>query len=69
MKDSDELQVPVAYCETCKDEGPVVIRTFEDIGITAVYCPGCDSVINIDNLEVKWYSFEDLEKIGWKPVD
>jgi hypothetical protein len=72
--------IPVAYCGTCDDTGPVVIQRIEpgdSIGeneiyggepLEMIYCPGCLNFLNShSDIEVKFYDEEDLEKVtGWK---
>jgi hypothetical protein len=71
----EQLQVPVAFCPTCNDDGPVVVRTLnpEEFGeieseITIIYCPGCSNILNGDGpVNIKWYSLEELYRVtGWK---
>lgn len=73
----NEVEIPVAHCETCNDTGPVVVDTIdltEVAGIPSsmpiVYCPTCETILNKDGeVEIKWYSPEDLpEATGWKIV-
>ena len=72
---ADELTFPVAYCETCKEAGPVVVQEFpaEELEqeFVAIYCPGCEQVINlINDVKVEWYSQDEVAKVtGWKVVD
>lgn len=75
---NEDLEVPVAYCDTCKDEGPVVIEQvqlnedapaeLQGLPLTVVYCPGCDQLLNTgeEDIKIKWYTLKDLEGIGWK---
>lgn len=72
---ADELTIPVAYCETCQDTGPVIIQEFpaEELGeqsFMAVYCPGCEDVINLSkDTKVEWYTEDEMAQVtGWKVV-
>ena len=71
---AEELEYPVAYCNTCKEKGPVVIESFPgDNGVEfmAVFCPECSSIINVDQeVSLEWYIAEDVAKVtGWRVVD
>jgi hypothetical protein len=76
---AEELDIPVAYCATCDDLGPVVVKIFKtdedspgsEYEFTAIYCPECDQVINLHkDVELEWYSASELHKAtGWKVVD
>lgn len=73
-----EIEVPVANCPNCKLLGPVIVDELDFNGedappelegqtVTIIYCTQCDSIINGDrSIEVKYYTQEDLEKLGWK---
>jgi hypothetical protein len=58
-------QVPVCDCKKCGQKMPVVLREIEvdDMLVASVYCPGCDSVLNIgSNIEVEYYELEDIDR-------
>jgi hypothetical protein len=70
-----ELEVPVAFCPTCDDVGPVVVdiltlegEIVDGYGATIIYCPQCETILNSGkNVELKWYNVEDLERVtGWR---
>lgn len=71
---AEELEIPVAYCATCDDHRPVVVESFPmeddaptDGQFTAIYCPGCESVINLDQeIEVQWFTPDELPATGWR---
>lgn len=66
-----EVLIPVGKCPNCEKFMPVVV---EDIDIemlgrhTIIYCPSCSEIINNDrNIELRWYTPEELEKdLGWR---
>lgn len=69
----DEITVPVADCFICEANTPVVVEEIpaEIMGtkdnFTAIYCPVCENIINMDgDIEISYYTPEELEKIGWK---
>lgn len=77
--ENEVREFPVAWCETCQDHGPVIVETLpmdgddiseemKEFGVTVVYCPQCEQILNNSgNIEVKWYTAEDLEIVtGWK---
>lgn len=83
MKDAltkEEVEIPVAYCSICNDTGPVVVEKiehgewldqdtiYEGVDLLCIYCPGCNTILNMNgDVEVKWYTLEDLPKVtGWK---
>lgn len=75
MSENDKTH-PVVNCVIDGQQGekcPVVIRDFKledmnDKDFTAIYCPGCQLVLNIGaNIEVEWYDEDELEEAtGWK---
>lgn len=75
----EELEIPVAYCATCDERGPVVVKSFpmnEDSPapgqeLTVIYCPGCEQLINLEkDVKIEWYTQEELIKAtGWRLVD
>jgi hypothetical protein len=65
--------VPVAECFVCEALNPVIVEEIpadimgEKDDFTAIYCPVCENIINMEgNIEVEYYPPEELEKIGWK---
>lgn len=69
------LDIPVAYCSTCDETGPVIVSPVDIDNISpdgesmvVIYCPGCDQIINLDrDIEITWYDESELHKAtGWK---
>lgn len=65
--------IPVVYCWVCEATNPVVIEEIPaemmgtEASFTAIYCPICQNIINMESdLEVSYYTPEELEKVGWK---
>lgn len=74
MSNSD-IEIPVAYCNTCEDRGPVVVKYFDASGresddtyLQVVFCPQCDNLLNMDgDVKLEWFAKEDLEEAtGWR---
>jgi hypothetical protein len=68
-----EVTIPVAECFICEGQNPVIVEEIpaEVMGtkeaFTAIYCPVCENVINMDgDVEISYYEPGELEKIGWK---
>lgn len=66
---SDELEIPVAFCESCDGDVPVYMAELDISGtnIEVVICPKCEVIISHGELKVTFYSAEDVEKVtGWR---
>lgn len=69
----EQVTIPVADCWVCEKLTPVIVEEIPaDVmgykeAFTAIYCPVCENVINVEgDIEVSYYEPEELEKIGWK---
>lgn len=67
----EEITVPFAFCEECQSKNPVAIKEFDfdedsEEPIEIIFCPMCESIINIDSeVNVEYFSIEEVKNLGY----
>lgn len=72
-------QVAVAFCNTCKEKLPVVVKEIQlsefeglqDQKLQVIYCPQCDDILNFQgDIKIEWYAPSEVHKVtNFKYVD
>lgn len=65
-------QIPVAFCNTCKEKLPVVFKEIQlsefeglqDQKLEVIYCPQCGDVLNFNgDIKIEWYEPSEVHKV------
>lgn len=60
------IEVPIAYCEKCDAQVPVVLLNYEyeELTVPSVICPVCDSFLNAEgDIKVEWYPVQEVSTV------
>jgi hypothetical protein len=65
------MQIPVSYCQTCKEKLPVVLREvsleIEELNgakLEVIFCPQCGDILNFQgDVKVEWYDVSEVHKV------